>query len=216
MDIYSIYKATNVVNGKSYIGFTDNFDRRKSHHIRLANRNSQTAFHRALRKYGESKFMWEIIFQGKDKVNILSWAEPHFIKEYNTFADCGYGYNMTTGGECGAIMCEESKIKKSVSLSGQNHPQYGKKHTTEAIAKMKESHSGANNHKAKTFIFTSPENETFQVTGEFKSFCKQRNLSYKKMQTAIDSGKILRTNYTDRTVETSNCVGWSVTSHNQQ
>lgn len=102
MIIYCIYKSTNKITSKSYIGYTAaGLSKRKSSHIRKSfYRNSNAyhnIFHRAIRKYGKDAFEWEILYQSTDKEHTIKEMESHFIKEYNTFKP--YGYNMTLGGE---------------------------------------------------------------------------------------------------------------------
>lgn len=206
--IYSIYKVENIVNGKIYIGFSQNFPQRKLAHIKLSNNGSQTKFHRAIRKYGEDSFKWDIIFQGKVENDILNWAEPYFIREYNTFSN--NGYNMTSGGEKGAIQSDEVKKKRSESLSGSKHPLYGKKHTHHSKEKMSLAHKGKNNVRAKTYTFTSPKEELFVISGEFKKFCIDNSLSPKVMWSNVDKGTIQETPYSRRSNLSLNCVGWSV------
>lgn len=206
--IYSIYKVKNNVNGKIYIGFTQDFERRKSAHISLSNRGSTTKFHRALRKYGEEAFEWEIVFQGKDEYHILNWAEPFFIKEYDAFSK--NGYNMTSGGENGATQSDETKRKRSESLTGEKHPLFGKNHSQKSKEKMSVSHGGDRNANAKTFKFISPTGEIFIIKGQFKKFCEENSLSRKVMVSNLNKGVISETNYSHRTKLSSNCIGWSV------
>ena len=56
---YVIYKVTNSINGKVYVGKTYNFEKRKREHIYDIEDN--LPFHRALKKYGIDNFVWEII-----------------------------------------------------------------------------------------------------------------------------------------------------------
>ncbi len=95
--VYYIYKATNKSTGKSYIGFTNNIERRKRRHKYDAFSNfGNTYFQRALRKYGWDSFEWELLFGSKDKKYLLKEAEPLFIKIFNTKES---GYNLTEGGD---------------------------------------------------------------------------------------------------------------------
>lgn len=96
MSIYSIYKVTNKVNGKIYIGFDSNWPVRKYQHKSRAKKNSSYRLHMAIRKYGWENFDWEVIYQSYDCLHTLKIMEPYFITEYNSFAR---GYNMTTGGD---------------------------------------------------------------------------------------------------------------------
>lgn len=125
--IYSIYKATNTINGKVYIGFDSNWPKRKQRHLSdSSNEKSKgfnDVFHKAIRKYGKENFDWQIIYQSKDSKHCLKSMEEYFIKENNSYIyfNNSNGYNMTLGGEgmLGFKHSEKSKIKNSVS-SGKN------------------------------------------------------------------------------------------------
>lgn len=97
MNIYSIYKATNLINGKIYIGFDSNWPQRMWEHKSPSNyKTGKHKFYRALRKYGINNFHWEVIYQSQDKQHCLTIMEPFFIKEFDSYK-CGY--NSTLGGE---------------------------------------------------------------------------------------------------------------------
>jgi group I intron endonuclease len=97
--IYTIYRVTNTVNNKCYVGFTSNFKKRKFRHLKDANSDSTTAiFHRAIKKWGEDSFKWEELYQSRDADHTLNVMEPHFITENNSHKS-NWGYNMTFGGE---------------------------------------------------------------------------------------------------------------------
>ena len=128
MYIYSIYKATNIITGKCYIGFDSNWPARKTKHLfDVVNPNSKSYncnFYRALRKYGIENFTWEILYQSLDGPHCLNTMESHFISEYNSFQK---GYNMTKGGEgtlgkqswLGRKHSEETKLKMSMRQKGK-------------------------------------------------------------------------------------------------
>lgn len=132
-----IYKVTNKVNNKKYIGFTKNeLKKRKNQHKNKANNNSQFAFHKAIRKYGWDNFEWEIIYESWDGEHCLTVMEPYFIAEYDSYGQ--NGYNMDTGGKKGMLgvkrkpLTEEQKNNISIAtkkgaLRGENHPMYGSK-----------------------------------------------------------------------------------------
>jgi len=110
----TIYKATNLINGKSYIGFDSAWPKRMNRHLENANYNREGKFYDAIRKYGWENFQWEILYQSEDKERTLNVMEPQFIREYNTF---NQGYNMTEGGEG----CFGATTNKIWINDGHNH-----------------------------------------------------------------------------------------------
>lgn len=101
MTIYAIYKFTNLVNGKVYIGKSMNPEKRKIDHIKAANNDSMFLLPKAIRKYGIDNFSFEVIdtsATNKYEHNVL---ECYFIREYDCCINDGYdkGYNMTRGGD---------------------------------------------------------------------------------------------------------------------
>jgi len=123
--IYSIYKVTNTINNKVYIGFDSNWPTRKKEHFRESS-TSTRIFHKAIRKYGWQNFEWEIIYQSKDRDYTLNVMEKYFIKEYNSFGE--NGYNMTVGGEgtFGFKISDDTRKLLSEKRAGKNNPNYGK------------------------------------------------------------------------------------------
>lgn len=90
-----IYKITNRLNNKSYIGKTEyTVDHRWKEHIRACRyeKNQSRALYRAMNKYGVENF---------DCVQIKETNTPNedeilFIQEYDTYHN---GYNETLGGD---------------------------------------------------------------------------------------------------------------------
>ncbi len=128
--MFHIYKCTNIVNGKVYIGYTENFKRRLwQHKYDAFRRNKNTKLYNAMRKYGFESFTWEIIYASWDKMHCWD-AEKMFVAEYDSVST---GYNIVDGGKVGP------------SLHGTDNGMYGKTHTAEfkqaqskrAIAKFK-------------------------------------------------------------------------------
>lgn len=92
-----IYKITNIINGKSYIGLSNNILRRKKEHFSNYIQPSELnkTLYRAFEKYGKENFTFEILEECQKEE--LSEKEKFWIDYYNTYKD---GYNETTGGEC--------------------------------------------------------------------------------------------------------------------
>lgn len=92
-----IYKITNNINGKCYIGKTLNSieERWKEHlHDYQKSRCKDRPLYCALNKYGIENFLIEQIEECDE--NILSEREQYWIKYYNSYH---YGYNATLGGD---------------------------------------------------------------------------------------------------------------------
>jgi group I intron endonuclease len=122
-----IYKVTNKITGKSYIGQTVGYlSRRKYGHIYSSfKRQSKTYFHNSLRKYGEDNFIWKTI-EKCDTKNQLDEMEYHYIKQYNT--KCPNGYNLTDGYDnttLGYKFTKEQNMIHSNKIKGKNNPNYG-------------------------------------------------------------------------------------------
>lgn len=91
-----IYKATNLINNKVYIGQTKRtlHARIKCHYKKSKFKN--TYFGSAINKYGINNFKWEII-ELCDSVDKLNEREKYWISYYNS-TNTEIGYNMTKGG----------------------------------------------------------------------------------------------------------------------
>lgn len=122
-----IYKITNVVNGKVYIGQTINPVKDRFHrHINDAvNHIIDTHFTRAINKYGKDSFIWEIIDTASSREE-LNRKEEYWIHFYDA---CHKGYNTSFGGcACGGDTYSNienlDEIKKKLSASkmgGKTH-----------------------------------------------------------------------------------------------
>lgn len=144
-----IYKSTNKINGRVYIGKTvRDFEHRKAQHKTQAlNNRYNSYFHHAIRKYGWDNFDWEVI-DFHDDEGTLGLMEEAYILFFDSYNN---GYNLTRGGDgaSGAKRSEETRRKLSEALSGENHPFYGKKRSAETRRKISEAHSGKK-HSAET------------------------------------------------------------------
>ena len=97
---FYIYKITNLINDKTYIGKTYQPEERFSQHIEASNSGSDRVLPRAIRKYGSDAFEFKIIAEyltGEEQ----TLAESAFISQYDCCILDGAekGYNMTRGGD---------------------------------------------------------------------------------------------------------------------
>ena len=140
-DLMMIYKITNLVNGKFYIGQTSaSIKDRWSRHCN--NGSHCTYLKNAIKKYGKDNFTIEEICVAKDR-DELNKLEKSAIKEYDSLYPSGY--NLTTGGDA-FNHSEETKRKIGNANRGENNGMYGKtpffkgkKHTAEMRKRISES-----------------------------------------------------------------------------
>lgn len=96
-----IYKITNLINNKIYIGQTINdVDLRFRQHLSAARNGSHLYLHQAIRKYGAENFQVEILETIANES--LNNREIYYIKKYNSNNSI-HGYNLDSGGGNGHI-----------------------------------------------------------------------------------------------------------------
>ena len=105
-----IYKITNTINDKVYIGQTENVETRWNYHLRDYLRSSDSLRFKSplyddMKEYGVDKFTIEEL-EGVDKDNSYI-KEQFWIKELNTLYP--NGYNLTSGGEKGKFYSDITK-----------------------------------------------------------------------------------------------------------
>lgn len=155
-----VYKITNHINGKVYIGQSINIKVRWKDHINSLNRgdSSCTLLQRAWNKYGQENFSFEVLeLCNKD---MLDQIEIKYIELYDS---CNKGYNIESGGNANKHLSEETKRKignanrgrkmsketlqkMSESRMGEKNPMYGQTHSEEARKKISKAHKGKPGH----------------------------------------------------------------------
>lgn len=104
MRTYYIYKATNKINGKSYIGQTINYKNRLWQHRRCYEKED-CKFHDAIKEFGFDNFEWEVIetCERKEEADNL---ERKYIELFDSYRN---GYNENKGSVGGhnakSIVC---------------------------------------------------------------------------------------------------------------
>ena len=100
-----IYRATNTVTNKVYIGFTTDFESRLRRHKTLY-KTTNTKFYSSIRKHGWESFVWDIIYVSLDEIHCHQIMEHAFIIQYDSINN---GYNTTEGGS-GVIGAVRNRI----------------------------------------------------------------------------------------------------------
>lgn len=140
--IQGIYKITNIVDGKFYIGSSVNLKNRLANHFSKLrnNKHSNIYLQRAFRVHGETNFKSEIL---EVTDNLHQSALLDIEQKYlDNIENWEASYNLTRNTKAfGTIYADENekKAKKSASVLGENNPFYGKTHSEENKALMTES-----------------------------------------------------------------------------
>lgn len=191
-----IYKATNKINGKSYIGQTlYPLNVRISQHKHEANRKYKNShFYKAIRKYGIENFEWRTL--GRYSIEELNNIEIKTIEKYDAFDK---GYNLTVGGDGVKGMRGEKHwgygesrpkavrdriretFRKNGTVKGKNNPMYGRRHTEESKKRMSEA-------KKSYWLITYPDGKK-RMVDRLMEFCDNNNLCWAHMYN-VASGNV--------------------------
>lgn len=153
-----IYKATNKINNKSYIGQSKfNLSGRIRSHKWRAKEKINTHFYNAIRKYGFENFEWVVIDEPPNEK--LDKKEIFYINKYDTFKN---GYNMTKGGIVTVITDE---IRKKLSKAQVNR------------FKKPEERKKISDLQSKWFIIENIRTKESFLTFGLNNFCREHKLS---------------------------------------
>ena len=134
--MYLVYKHTNKINNKVYIGITSRTTQERWGK-NGSNYSTSPHFFSAIHN-GWDNFEHEILFDGLTKEEACV-KEKELIKKYKS-NDRNFGYNQTDGGEC-CILNEDARRKKSLAMMG-NKNGLGKPCSKEKAKKISEAQKG--------------------------------------------------------------------------
>jgi group I intron endonuclease len=194
-----IYKITNLVNNKIYIGctITTLINRFNEHIFRCTKTDSNTKFCNSIRKYGFENFKIDEI--EKCDLKEIYDKEKKYIEEYDSFKK---GLNSTYGGEGCLGYTHPKEIKDKISkilLNGKSHK--GKKYEEIYGEKSKEEREKRSNTVKKMWEEMTEEDKNLRIQ---KSVQASRNKSkyseefIKELKTKLKNGvkvKDLRKEY---------------------
>lgn len=188
-----IYRITNLVNGKIYIGSSLNIEHRFRVHLSYLRNNKHPNQHlqSAWNEYGEQNFLFETLEESRENIREL---ESKYIKNTGCL-DREIGYNIALSTDCpmeGRKHTEESKEKMRKAKTGKDNNFYGKTHTEETKRKLREQKIGiplTPEHKEKVLKGCWKKGKTninaklndeivYQIKKEFKSLDKKDRRGY--------------------------------------
>ena len=156
-----IYKLTNNVNGKSYIGQSIRTLEERLYEHSKPSKGRCYAIHHAFQKYGIGSFSADIVCEC-DTIEELNEMEIYYIELYDTYNS---GYNESCGG-------------------------YGRGHfkmTDDHKQKISEALQGVVKH-CKVWKVTYPSGRTYTITN-MAEFCRKKGLHTGAM-TEVAQGKV--------------------------
>ena len=118
-----VYKITNLINQKVYIGSTTRLEKRWSQHKNSAFNSNDEKYHyplyAAFRKYGVENFSFEVLKDDFDTIEEMQLYEKLMIEQYKSLTP--NGYNQTLFTDSNNIACENTqkhiqKISKKCAL----------------------------------------------------------------------------------------------------
>jgi group I intron endonuclease len=180
---FFIYKITNKINNKIYIGKSKDPDKRFKRHLYVSEHpntgpNQFQPIHAALAKYGSNNFNLEIIDECMLEGEIFD-KEIYWISYYksNMKKYPNIGYNLTDGGEGHSGLSPSLATRKKISQanSGENNGMFDNTHSHKTREQMSKSQSFRSNrdplsdeHKQKNREAALKQDKSYRIPLEIK------------------------------------------------
>lgn len=149
--MYTVYKITNKINNRKYIGITTKTieERFKKHLSSINEKTEQIPIRSAIKEFGKENFIIEKILVTDCKEKALN-LEKFYIKFYKSI-ECGY--NIANGGKGGDTLTNNVNLEKIKE-------------------KLKESKIGAKNHNSKEVLVENDNGfkKVFESAGETRRY----------------------------------------------
>lgn len=188
-----IYKITNLVNGKIYIGQSIDIQRRFWEH-RCISHESNAHLKNALRKYGKENFKYEVLEECSEEQ--LDEKERYYISTLNP------EYNVTNGGQ-DSLRRYPEEIRQKISAKSKEQwakmsneekaeriknnltgPQKGHTVSEKTRAKLREINTG------KTQSIETIEKRKETIRNKKQSGYVQTNAGHRKKIICLETGEI--------------------------
>ena len=168
-----VYLYTNKLNGRRYVGITNDLIRRHKEHLR----HNDQLIDKKIKEYGKENFKLEVLFTGTYEQ--CKEMEKYYIKTLNSTTR-GHGYNIVEGGDgcVGFKHTESAKQKMREAKLGKRPSNYGVKMPEEQRKRLSEARKGSTvSEETKAKISASLKGRVF--TDEHKEKIRQAKLGSK-------------------------------------
>lgn len=181
-----IYKYTNKIDGKSYIGLTTKtIEKRWKQHVRNS-KTPQYPFHYAIQKYGPETFTLEILCECSTQEELYE-KEKFWAETFNTFIP--NGYNLSAGLGPGSVS-DETKNKLSSMRSGEGNSMFGKHHSEKTKEMMRQSLRGRKLSKNSIRKREATRKEKYEVIGYPNKGRKAPLSEREKLSKSHETGRV--------------------------
>jgi group I intron endonuclease len=199
---FKIYKITNTINGKGYVGFTSqSVSKRFNQHC---HQRRKSLLYHAIQKYGAAVFTIETLFESPDKEHTLSQMEEKFIREHHTHVS-EHGYNLNYGG-CASPVGKRphtkwnktrhkkmSKMFKAIDKSYMRSDKYktimraAKKDQNTGAGNPMFGKRGSDNPNSRRYSITHPDGTTYTIHGgdEKRQWLREHHISPNTFQKMV-------------------------------
>lgn len=177
-----IYKITNPINNKCYIGQTTQRISSRWHRYKKLKCKGQPKLYNALLKYGSNNFIYEIFDDSATNQDELDFLEKSYIYCFNSIE---YGYNDKEGGSNGKHTNETKQklsaintgkklsvnTKEKISFGNKNKfiSDYTKLQMSLAAKKRWESASGKLEKQKRSEDFSGAKNPRYGKISKYKN-----------------------------------------------
>lgn len=178
-----VYKITNLINNKQYIGITNNYKKRWSNEkSNPKDSRKQQVITRAIAKYGKENFNFEVLFSHLT-IEEACEKEQKLINEYNTLVP--NGYNVDPGGNYHPHAKPLYGEKNPKAVLTDEEAQYIKDHRNQPLYILYEEFSDKISYdsfkkcyKHQTYIHLTPKVEEYPYNMQFSSQFNSNSLEY--------------------------------------
>jgi group I intron endonuclease len=114
--MYYVYKITNSINDKVYVGRTiRSIEQRYKEHLQSLENGDTRHLYSAMRKYGANNFKIELIEECSTLDEMIE-KEAYYCELLEAYTK---GYNMTTAGEINPMECEKAKASHKRKMQSE-------------------------------------------------------------------------------------------------